>query len=129
MTFLLFSSSKCRKNENCPEGSHSKIIIKNNSTTFINWQGFFIDSIYRVNGQPRNNILKPSENDIYSYRTCWEEYFNTINNEYQYFLIFDNDTIQAIGWQSISGTNRGLLKKIKVDLNYLKANDFTITYP
>jgi hypothetical protein len=34
-----------------------------------------------------------------------------------------------IGWQAISDTNRGLLKRVKVDLNYLRNNNFTITYP
>jgi len=44
-------------------------------------------------------------------------------------FFFSHDTVKAIGWEQISGTNRGLLKKMKVDLEYLKKNNFTITYP
>ncbi|MBE2289332.1 MAG: hypothetical protein IAE95_07240 [Chitinophagaceae bacterium] len=46
-----------------------------------------------------------------------------------HYFIFSHDTVKAIGWEQISGTNRGLLKKVKVDLEYLKKNNFTITYP
>ncbi|MBL7690235.1 MAG: hypothetical protein JNM41_01480, partial [Flavipsychrobacter sp.] len=58
---------------------------------------------------------------------CWEYYFSGEGS--QYYFLFSFDTVQAIGWQQIDGTNRGLLKKVKVDLEYLKNNNFTITYP
>lgn len=126
---VLTISANCRKNKNCPDDSHNNIIIKNNSSKTINWQGFDPDSIYRLNGQPHDNIISPNSSDQFAIRheTCWEETF--IDGYFAYFLIFDNDTVQAISWYAISGTNRGLLKRVKVDLNYLKANNFTITYP
>src|SRR5690554_4131301 len=127
--FLLLTASTCKKNEDCQEGSNKTINVVNNSLKTINWRYFTSDSTYFLNGPPYNNLLNYNESYTYSYKTCWEEYFKTVNNGYRYFLIFDNDTVQAIGWQAISGTNRGLLKRVKVDLNYLNENDFTITYP
>jgi hypothetical protein len=128
---LLLTVSSCNKNKNCPKGSHNEIGIINNSSTTINWRLFISDSVYELNGDPYDLIIAPNSHDKYGIRgeTCWEEYFNTINNGYKYFLIFDNDTVKALGWSKISGTDRGLLKKIKVDLNYLERNNFTITYP
>jgi hypothetical protein len=125
--FLLLSSTTCNNDKGCPEGSHNQIEIKNNSSKTINWQGFDPDSIYRLNGQAHDNIILHNSNHSFNIRNCWEE---TFKDSYSaYFLIFDNDTVQAIGWQAISGTNRGLLKRIKVDLSFLKANSFIITYP
>ena len=121
--------AKCGKDKGCSKNSHNKIIIVNNSKFNINWRLFDQDSVYKLNGQSYDNIINANQRDNYSIRheECWESSFN--NSISAYFLIFHNDTVQSIGWQSISGTDRGLLKRIKVDLNYLQQNNFTITYP
>lgn len=93
----------------------------------MNWQGFSNDSIYHLNGQSNDNIIAPNSNYTFNVRNCWEETFK--DGYSAYFLIFNNDTVKAIGWEKISGTNRGLLKRVKVDIDYLKNNNFTITYP
>ena len=133
--FLLCASSTCRKNKDCPDGSHNKIIIKNNSSINVNWTNNdkYNDSIWTNNG---STYLSASERLISpnsSYQVaiglekCWEYFYQ--GGHMHYYFIFNHDTVQSIGWQAISGTNRGLLKSVKVDLNYLKNNNFTITYP
>lgn len=127
---ILLGVSKCKENKDCPEGSHKYITIKNNSDKIINWRHFIPDTVYVINGSTPASDLIIQPHSFYNYGTredCWEKIFK--DNNTLYLLIFDNDTVQAIGWQAISGTNRGLLKRVKVDLNFLKNNNFTITYP
>lgn len=123
-------SFKCKKDYCITSDGHYFIEINNNSNKTVNWRHFDNDSIYNINGggAASDLILLPNSSFMYGSRNdCWESTFQ--NNFYQYLLIFDNDTVQAIGWQAISGTNRGLLKSVKVDLDYLQANDFKISYP
>jgi hypothetical protein len=129
LLFLLLSATTCKRDSLCPDGSHDIIEIKNNSSKTINWRQFISDSIYTINGSTAaaDLVINANSSDNYGIRNCWEETFR--DGYTPYFLIFDNDTVQAIGWQAISGTDRGLLKRIKVDLNYLNKNNFTISYP
>ncbi|MCK9400100.1 MAG: hypothetical protein M0Q51_08935 [Bacteroidales bacterium] len=129
LIFLLLGASTCSKNGDCPENSHDLIEIKNNSSITINWRHFIPDSIYSINGSTAASdlIVNPNSSDHYGTRDCWDVIFK--DDYFLYFLIFNNDTVQAIGWQAISGTNRGLLKRVKVDSTYLYDSDFIITYP
>jgi hypothetical protein len=129
LVFLLCAATTCKKDKDCPIGSHASISLVNNSSRTLNWRHFTPDSIYRINGStPASDmIIQPNSSDKYGTRDCWEETFK--DGYSAYFLIFNNDTVQAIGWQTISGSNRGLLKRVKVDLIYLQNNNFTITYP
>ncbi len=127
---LICCSSKCKKDYCEVSNGHYFIEIGNNSNKTINWRSFENDSIYFIDGgsAASDKIILPNSTTQYGTRNdCWESTFQ--NNFYQYFFIFDNDTVQALGWQAISGTNRGLLKRVKVDLDYLQADDFKITYP
>ncbi len=132
ITFLY--GADCRKKNNCADNSHTKINIVNNSDTIVNWisDDNPNDSIWTVNGA----YPEKSEGLIASNATiqvapgleyCWEYFYQGGHSEY--YFIFMHDTVQSIGWQGITGTNRGLLKRVKVDLNYLQNNNFTITYP
>jgi hypothetical protein len=129
ISLILFSASTCKKDKHCPDGSHDLINLVNNSTKTINYRQFITDSIYKINGSQAaaDRIINPNEKDTYGVRDCWESNFD--DNSSLYFFFFDNDTVQAIGWNAISGTNRGLLKRVKVNLDYLKNSDFTISYP
>lgn len=132
---FLCAATTCKKNKDCPDGSHSKIDIKNNSSITINWikDDNPNDSIWTNNGStyPNTSERLISPNSTYQVAVglekCWEYYYKDGYSEY--YFIFNHDTVQALGWQAISGTNRGLLKRVKVDLNYLKNNNFTITFP
>ena len=132
---MLFTASTCRKDNDCPNKSHEYIFIKNDSGIIVNWikDDNPNDSIWINNGStyPKISDRLISSNSTYQVaiglEKCWEYYYQNSNSEY--FFIFNHDTVQALGWQKISGTNRGLLKRVKVDLIYLQNNNFTITYP
>jgi hypothetical protein len=133
--FLLCAATTCKKNNDCPDGSHKYIEIKNNSSITVNWikDDNPNDSIWTNNGSTYPSSSKGLIYPNSSYQAaaglakCWEYFYQGGHSEY--YFIFHHDTVQALGWQAISGTNRGLLKRVKVDLNYLKNNDFSITYP
>jgi len=129
--FLSFIFSNCGKSKNCPDGSHNRIVLNNNSNTTINRRVFGGDSIYYTNGADYDFVTLPNSSDNITIRgeTCWEEYFRDVNGGYSYLLIFNNDSVNALGWNTISGTNRGLLKVYKIDLEFLLNNNFTINYP
>lgn len=133
MTFFLCKASSCKRSSNCPEGSHDQIVIQNNSLVAINWiEEDSEDTIWTSNGafpdENRGLILAGSTGFNHpGLEQCWESYYSQSYPHYHF--VFSHDTVKAIGWKQISGTNRGLLKKVKVDLEYLKNNNFTITYP
>jgi hypothetical protein len=135
LIILLCAASTCKKNKDCPDGSHGSIAIKNNSSNSVNWikDDNPSDSIWTNNGStyPKIDEGLILTNSTYQVAVglekCWEYYYQ--NGHSEYYFIFNHDTVQTIGWQAISGTKRGLLKRVKVDLNYLQNNNFTITYP
>jgi len=124
--------SNCKKSKDCPPESHNQIKLINSSSVAVNWEFFSHDTVFRINGGLPNEtdrVIQPGQIDWYNIRTetCWEEIFKM--GHFEYFMIFSNDTVKAIGWESISGTNRGLLKNVKVDSSYLRIHDFSIEYP
>lgn len=131
--FIFCKANSCERKPRCAEGSHKTIPIVNNSNISINWtEEDSRDSVWTINGQVPpidDGLLAPGEtvNIGASRDACWEESFAP--GGYQYYFLFSHDTVVAIGWDKISGTNRGLLKKIKVDLDYLKKNKYSITFP
>lgn len=136
LVLLMTNVSGCRPNsKNCPDGSHDVIYIENSSGVAISWRRaeYSGDTIWKLNGSTYPDITdrRILAGDTYYHhpglQKCWEYYFSGEGS--QYYFLFSFDTVQAIGWKQIDGTNRGLLKKVKVDLEYLKHNNFTITYP
>ena len=135
LIFLLCVSSTCKKNKDCPDGSHDKIMINNYTGVTVNWikDDNPSDSIWTNNGstypKTSDGLISPNSNyQVASgLQKCWEYFYQ--NGHSEYYFIFNHDTVQALGWQKINGTNRGLLKRVKVDLNYLQNNNFTVTYP
>ena len=131
--FFLCKASSCRRDKNCPEGSHDQLIIQNNSAIAVNWRKEDSpDTIWTNNGEwadENMGLILAGTSKFYNpgLYQCWENRFSESRSDY--YFIFSHDTVKAIGWKQISGTNRGLLKKVKVDLEYLKKNSFTITYP
>ncbi len=130
----MLCSSTCRKTNGCPENSHPTVEIINNSNIAVNWMrdNNPSDTVWTVNGaflEVSDRLVLPNSNNRLNAGLdyCWE--YSYQNNYSNHFYFFNHDTVQALGWQGISGTNRGQLKRIKVDLNYLQANNFTITYP
>lgn len=71
--------------------------------------------------------MKPNDELPEGDHRCAENIYKKGYTQYAYF--FHPDTVAAIGWYAIGGTNRGLLKLVKVDSAYLYNNNFSITYP
>lgn len=123
--------SSCERSKYCDDiNGHNAITIVNNSPKLITYTLISGDSIYHQNGEFSNMIIPPysSEDYMKTKKTCWEEVLETNNTQYEYILIFDQDTVNAIGWQNISDTNRGLLKTFKIDVDYLISNEFRLVY-
>lgn len=58
----------------------------------------------------------------------WEKVIARTSKDTISFFIFSWDTIHKYGWQNVRDNYR-VLKRYDVDAAYLKAHDWTITYP
>lgn len=130
----MFISSTCNKAIYCSANSPDYISIKNNSNITVNWinDDNPNDSIWTINGDsPKITDGIISSGSTYrvavGLEKCGEHFYENSHSEYYFF--FNNDIVKTIGWQKITGTDRGLLKRVKVDLDYLRNSNFTITYP
>ena len=131
---IIINFCSCRQDKNCPDGSHQYIQLENNSNIASNFvdDDTQEDTLWTNNGQLPNTgwglIMAHSSDKIGSGKyDCWENYYAHVDSKYYY--VFNHDSVTSLGWAAISGTNRGLLKRVKVDLNYLNSNNFTISYP
>jgi hypothetical protein len=59
--------------------------------------------------------------------SCWESVLANGRKEWVY--IFNADTLDKLEWNIVRQTNRGLLERRQIDLEYLQQNNFTIAYP
>lgn len=134
---FFFLGYSCNERKLCSRGSHKTLRIQNNSTSAVNWirEDFSDsnDSVWSLNGSTLDRSYGQLDAgksvDVGAARaTCWEDYLSE-TGVYEYFYIFSHDTVVAIGWENISGTNRGLVKKVKVDISYLRSSNLIIFYP
>ncbi len=125
-SFIISQSTTCTPK--C-EGKHLTFLIQNNSNRVVAYKHFSADSVYKVNGSPALMLIYPNEStELAMAHQCLEDIAENMVAP-EYFFLFDYDTVQAIGWQAISGTNRGLLKRVTIDSAYIYDSNFTITYP
>jgi hypothetical protein len=135
--FLVFISiisfaHTCKKDPSCPENSHNGMTIKNNSSTRIRFNLYwnYPDTMIGEYNPKHDGSdgLSPDESFTRGAgpQTCWESYF--ANGKKQWIYIFNADTIETISWDVVRQTNRGLLERREIDLNYLKQNNFTVIY-
>ena len=133
--FTLCSSEKCEQDEICKNGGHVGVEIVNNSNKVINFIFYwnYPDTIIG-NYNPVNDGtqgIKPKASRIQPFSShgsgCVESYFTVKEKEWIY--IFDYDTITQLNWEIVRKTNRGLLERRLIDLEYLQQNDFKIIYP
>lgn len=135
LLITVFSSSTCKKDNNCPNDSHQVFYLKNNSNTAINWVNgerprdtIFFDQGISARDASFSLILPNSSFSVGAgLQGCWENKY--AHDSTEVYFIFSHDTVQNIGWQAINGTNRGLLKRIEVNLDYLEDNNFIVAYP
>jgi hypothetical protein len=121
---VLIYGFSCRKDRNCPTDSHNVLKVANFSLDDIYHSELNFDSIF--NGYYYSEKIMSGSYARHPIRTCWEE---RIGSSTVYMFFFDADTIESLGWQKVIETNRGLLKRKKVDLAYLQSTNFTIIYP
>lgn len=57
---------------------------------------------------------------------CIEDQYADGQKYWMYF--FDADTISVLSWDTIRLTNRGILERRLIDLEYLKKNGFRLVY-
>ncbi len=128
---LICRGMRCTKgDDSCADGGKKEYIkIVNNSDDSVNWQSEDTrDSIW-INRHgyafSYEKLIPPDS--TYRLWGCWDYTYKQIKS--RYYFIYSHDTVKAIGWNGINGTYRGLLKKVYVDIDYLKKNNYTITYP
>jgi hypothetical protein len=123
-------------NPTCEQtGEHDKYILKNQSDKTIqiwiieNYPDTIIPSGYKLSFYSRD-ILSPNSTreDIIKLRrgSCIED--NYTNGIKKWLYIFDNDSLKSLPWDTVRLTGRGVLERIAIDLDYLKAHNFTLTY-
>lgn len=136
LSTVVLSSNDCVKNDPlCGNDSHDVLTIKNNSNKRITYAfyGYYPDTSIIADYSPlhysESFTISPgtSYTDAAGRAGCFEAIFS--HNTKQWICFFDEDSLKQIPWETIKLTNRGVLEKRRVTLDYLKINNFTITYP
>ncbi|GIV30414.1 MAG: hypothetical protein KatS3mg028_1480 [Bacteroidia bacterium] len=131
---MLCTAQTCKKDKESKNG-HLGIEIINNSTKTINYNFAwnYPDTLIGEYNPYKDGTggIKPNSSRLHPFSShgkgCVEEYFKDGKKEWIY--IFDQDTISKLDWNTVRQTNRGLLERRLIDLNYLQQHDFKITYP
>lgn len=130
---LFFLIAGCNKDNYCDDiDGHSGLQVLNNSDKTINFDfGNYPDTVvgeYDVTRDGTDGILSGESRTRGAGReSCWEETFE--DNKTEWLFIFNEDTIKTLDWSVVRATNRGVLDRRLIDLEYLQSHDFTITYP
>lgn len=135
LSAVVFSSSDCHKRDPlCGSDSHSVLTIKNNYSKRINYAfyGYYPDTTIPEGYSPlyySKLFISPggSITQAAGWAGCFESIFT--HNTKQWICFFDEDSLEQIPWDTIRLTNRGVLAKRQLTLDYLKANNFIISYP
>ena len=132
LLIVLCSAQYCKNDEVCNNG-HPGLTIVNNSTRTITVE-FYWNYPDTMIGEynPLNNGTSGIAPDHTFTRgagrkSCWEEIFADGYKEWIY--IFDQDTLSKLDWSVVRQTNRGLLERRLINLEYLQQTNFKIKYP
>lgn len=120
------------KDKSCPDSKHNGIEFVNNSSRNIscniywNYPDTMIGSYNPLHDG--SDGLQPGESFVRGAgrRTCWESVLKGGKREWVY--IFDRDSLLTIPWDTVRQTNRGLLERRLIDLDYLSQNNFRIIF-
>jgi hypothetical protein len=130
---FLIMAFQCEKDENCPsDGGHNGLKVENESNIRIRYDIYwnYPDTTIGEYNPVFNgtNGISPGENRVRGAGpgSCWESVFIGKRKEWIYF--FDADTIESLDWETVRTTERGLLERREIDLDYLYNTDFTVTY-
>lgn len=136
--FLLFSilaitiAFKCIKDKNCPKDGHNGMTIKNESNKRIRYMMYWnypnteIGEYNPTHDETKGILPNKSHTRGAGLGSCWESIF--VNNKKEWIYIFDADTIELLDWSLIRKTERGLLERKEINLEYLKNNDFYVRF-
>lgn len=119
------------KDKDCPDYNHNSFTFNNTSVARVNYTIYWnypdtaIGEFNPVNSGYLNGNTSQSRGA--GPNSCWESILK--DNKKEWIYIFSQDSLETLDWNIIRNTNRGLLERRLIDLNYLQNNDFTITYP
>jgi hypothetical protein len=132
VTIIALTAFRCERDNTCPDNAHNGIEFKNESDQPVYFEVYwnYPDTVigeYNPTNQG-NGPLQPSQSTVKGAgrQHCWESYFMRYGREWVYF--FNADTIEKLDWGMVRKTQRGLLERRAIDLDYLKANNFKIVY-
>lgn len=119
----------CKKKDSiCEDDDEKYFTVINNSSKTIKHQLYwsYPDSSIGEYDPTLLDGIEPGKSSIWSVHasTCWKEHFEEKGTN-EFIHIFDQDTLEAIDWEIIRSTNRGLLNVIEFNLDTLKDNNFT----
>lgn len=130
MIFLICSAQQCRKDDICHDGNIGLTFLNNSNKNLI-------FEIYWNHPDTVIGEYNPSENDPVlpsnsltrgaGRKSCWEVVLE--GNKKEWVYIFDHDTIKDLSWEVVRETNRGMLERRLIDLEYLQNTNFRILYP
>lgn len=128
--FLIVLIYSC--DNNCKNRQHSILYINNSPQaieivtiwnypdTVITKDNPFTDNLPSIfPGEQIENYTHPKQ--------CFEEIYK--DGKITWDCIFSLDTINLLSWDTVRKTQRGLLERRAISLDYLIQNNFTITYP
>jgi hypothetical protein len=125
LCILFLSASKCKKES---DDCHKTIIIKNTTSS---------DVMYGWKSKHGNDkcylsltVIKANDNYDWFTRDCWEDLVDSDTHNEVYIVDPNHHNPLGISYpcDSIYEKNT-ILKHVKLSLEYLKKNNFTVTYP
>ncbi|MEM6298585.1 MAG: hypothetical protein AAF740_07855 [Bacteroidota bacterium] len=137
LLFVLFSSHTCKMQQQdkefCKEG-HRSVEIVNNSDKVINYIFYwrYPDSLIG-NYNPYNNGIDGIAPNSSFVRGLTPHGIGRVEvlfdgGRKEWVHIFDADSLRLLNWDTVRNTERGLLERRLIDLEYLQENDFKIIY-
>ena len=121
--------------DECKAGGHDRFEIVNNSNKRLNLEIYwnYPDTVIGTYNPLGNggSFLKPGATwtEGRTRANCWESILNELPQQKEWYYIFDRDSLQAIPWEVVRATGRGLLERRQLDIEYLRKNNFKISYP
>ena len=119
-----------RRDPKCFDDSHNGITFKNNSNQTVYFEIYWNHPdtlIGDFNPYPNKGTTPNSEFTRGAGPfSCWE---SVLGQKKEWIYIFSQDSLKTIPWETIRKTNRGLLERRAIDVNYLENNNWTVTYP
>jgi hypothetical protein len=113
----------------CNKSSHKFIVIKNNSSKELYFNVGLLNLDNNISKIETRKVSNFSEKKYYLIQNlCWEESFKSAA-PIKPFYFYDSFILENNKWEDVVKNNLGILDSIRVDLDYLQKNNWTVTYP